>query len=181
MLAVSDAFEAISANAQRELEKQASLLAGLDGDLRIVSRVAVHKEFLSPNARKAIELGEPGRTLADYISQAKMRQVASACTRTHGKLLRPIAQSAHLKLCSQEDLRDRLHQAQDLMTRLRDGTDGIRAAVADHRCVSIAEGAMSTLIWLSLLNDAEVSSRRARDMLKKVSDLAASLDSESTP
>ena len=97
MLAVSDAFDAIAANSQRELEKQAQLLAGLDGDLRIVSRVAVHKEFLSPNARKAIELGEPGRTLADYISQAKMRQVATACTRTHGKLQWPSLEATDMK------------------------------------------------------------------------------------
>ena len=64
------------------------------------------------------------------------------------------------------------------MTRLREGTDGIRAVVADPRCVSIAEGVMATLMRFRLLNDAEVSSRRARDMLKKVSELTASLDSE---
>ena len=66
------------------------------------------------------------------------------------------------------------------MTRLREGTDGIRAVVADPRCVSIAEGVKATLMRYSLLNDAEVSSRRARDTLKKVSDLAVSLDSELT-
>ena len=66
------------------------------------------------------------------------------------------------------------------MTRLREGTDGIRAVVADPRCVSIAEGVKATLMRYSLLNDSEVSSRRARDTLKKVSDLAVSLDSELT-
>ena len=85
VLAIQDAYEAIAVNAQNELDKQTSLLAGVEADLQIVSRVAVHKEFLSPNARKAIEIGEPGRTLADYISQGKMRQVAAACNRTHGK------------------------------------------------------------------------------------------------
>lgn len=85
VLAIQDAFEAIASGAQRELDKQESLLLGVDADLQIVSRVAIHKEFVSPAVRKAMELGERGRTLGDYVSHVKMRQVADACAKTHGE------------------------------------------------------------------------------------------------
>lgn len=73
--------------ARRELDKQASLLAGLDADLQIINRVKIHVEFMSPAVRKAIEAGEKSRTLGDYVSDAKMRQVADICARAHGKRL----------------------------------------------------------------------------------------------
>jgi autophagy-related protein 11 len=66
------------------LEKQASLLAGLEADLGIISRVGIHVEFLSPAVRRATEAGEKQRTLGDYVSNVKMKQVAETCTRTHG-------------------------------------------------------------------------------------------------
>ncbi|PSR70585.1 hypothetical protein PHLCEN_2v13523 [Hermanssonia centrifuga] len=142
VLAIQDAFEAIALGAQRELDKQESLLLGVDADLQIVSRVAIHKEFVSPAVRKAMELGERGRTLGDYVSHVKMRQVADACAKTH------------------DDLRDRLRQAQDAMTRLRDGTDNVRTVVSD----------------LSSLEDAQICARRSHDISTKIGDLAAALD-----
>lgn len=84
VLDIQDAFDTISDSAQKELNKQESLLRGLDSDLEIVSRVTVHKEFLSPNLRRAQDMGERGRTLGDYVSQVKMKQVADTCQRTHG-------------------------------------------------------------------------------------------------
>lgn len=85
VLAIQEAFEAITSSATRELEKQESLLSGLDADLEIVQRVTIHREFVSPAVRKAMELGERGRTLGDYVSQVKMRQVAETCGRTYRK------------------------------------------------------------------------------------------------
>ena len=85
VLALQDTFETVSSSAQRELEKQDVLLQGVEPDLQIVSRIPVHKEFVSPNVRRAMEIGEKGRTLGDYVSQAKMRQVADTCRRTHGR------------------------------------------------------------------------------------------------
>lgn len=85
VLAIQEAFEAITLNADRELEKQQALLAGIDADLEIVQRVSIHKEFVSPAVRKAMELGERGRTLGDYVSQVKMRQVAETCAKTHSE------------------------------------------------------------------------------------------------
>ena len=87
---IHDAFDTISVGAQRQLDKQESLLTGLDADLQIVARVPVHKEFVSPNLRRAMEAGERGRTLGDYISPDKMKQVTETCQRTHGTSLRSV-------------------------------------------------------------------------------------------
>ena len=84
VLAISETFEGIALNAQKELEKQSTLLVGLDADLRLISRVGVHVEFCSAAVRMAIEAGDPHRVLGDYVSKQKMKQVADACERTHG-------------------------------------------------------------------------------------------------
>lgn len=84
VLDIQDAFDTISAGAQGELSKQETLLRGLDSDLEIVSRIPVHKEFVSPALRRAMEMGERTRTLGDYVSPQKMKQVADTCQRTHG-------------------------------------------------------------------------------------------------
>ena len=85
VLAITDAFDSISAGARGELDKQAALLAGLEADLELISKVRIHVEFMSPAVRKAIEGGEKSRTLGDYVSIVKMKQVAETCARTHGE------------------------------------------------------------------------------------------------
>jgi autophagy-related protein 11 len=86
-LAISDAWETVSSAAQAQLDRQMFLLQSVDGDLWTLSRSKVHLEFLTPAHRKTIEgsVGAQQRTLADYVSNAKMRQVADACQRIHGK------------------------------------------------------------------------------------------------
>ena len=84
VLAISETFESIGLNARKQLEKQSSLLAGLDSDLELISRVGVHVEFCSAAVRMAIEAGDPHRVLGDYVSKQKMKQVADACVKTHG-------------------------------------------------------------------------------------------------
>lgn len=84
VLAIVDTFEGIAAGSRRELEKQALLLAGLEADLDLISKVRIHVEFMSPAVRKSIESGEKSRTLGDYVSNVKMKQVAETCARTHG-------------------------------------------------------------------------------------------------
>jgi autophagy-related protein 11 len=83
-LQLADAGGELLAAARRELARQAALLQGLDADLALVGLVPVHPEFLSAAARRARELGERARTLGDYVSEAKMRQVADTCARTYG-------------------------------------------------------------------------------------------------
>lgn len=85
MLAIADAFEGIAGSARGELNKQATLLTGLEADLEIINRVKIHVEFMSPAVRKAIESGEKPRTLGDYVSNVKMKQVADTCARAHGE------------------------------------------------------------------------------------------------
>lgn len=83
-LAISDVFDALSATAQRELKVQSDLLAGVDADLSIAGRVIVHKEFMSPNTRRALEQQGTGRTLVEYVNRAKMKEVADRSAATHG-------------------------------------------------------------------------------------------------
>ncbi|GJE85510.1 ATG11 domain-containing protein [Phanerochaete sordida] len=142
VLDIQEAFDTISAAANSELDKQASLLRGLDADLEIVGRVTVHKEFLSANLRRAMELGERARTLGDYVSQVKMKQVAETCQRTH------------------DDLKSRLQDVQDTMTKLREGTDDVRAIVHDA----------------SLLDDSDLCARKSEDLLNKIKDTAAAVE-----
>jgi len=84
ILAVSESFDGVAVNARRELEKQASLLNGVDADLDLISQVAVHVEFCSEAVRMAIEAGDPQRVLGDYVSKQKMQTVKDTCAKTHG-------------------------------------------------------------------------------------------------
>ena len=112
VLAIMDVFEGISQSVQKELEKQETLLAGVDADLEIISRIKIHTEFLSPATKKAVEAGERARTLGDYVSNVKMKQVAETCARTHG------------------DLRSMFTQVEDAITKLNHGTDEVRVAAS---------------------------------------------------
>lgn len=85
VLAISDAFEGISSSAQPELNKQATLLGGIDADLDIIGHVKVHREFLSANVRQAIDAGEKPRTLGHYVNRDKMVEVAQSCRRVHSE------------------------------------------------------------------------------------------------
>ena len=84
VLSILDIFQTMSVTSRTELDKQALLLEGLDADLEIIGRVNVHLEFLSAGVRKAIEGGDRPRTLGDYVSYQKMKQVADTCAKTHG-------------------------------------------------------------------------------------------------
>lgn len=108
VLAIMDVFDGISQSAQRDLEKQETLLAGVDADLDIITRVKIHLDFMSPATRKAVEGGEKARTLGDYVSNVKMKQVAETCARTHG------------------NLRSTFTQVEEAVARLNHGTDEVR-------------------------------------------------------
>ena len=118
VLTTSDSFEGLAAVADRELDKQAKLLAGLHADLEIASRVQVHKDFLSMSVRRAMEVGDKGRTLGDYVSKVKMQQVAASCVKTY------------------EELRTRFDGVREAMERLSRGSDEVRHAASNNRCVS---------------------------------------------
>ncbi|KAJ4473012.1 putative peripheral membrane protein [Lentinula aciculospora] len=117
VLAILDAFEGIATGSRRELARQSSLLAGLETDLEIISRVSIHTEFVSPAARKAIESGEKQRTLGDYVSNVKMRQVAETCSKTH------------------DDLQNRFNDIEQAVFRLKEGSDAIRVTISSTKAL----------------------------------------------
>jgi autophagy-related protein 11 len=84
VLQLTDAADELSASAQREMSRQAALLAGLDSDLELVGRIRIHPDFMSKAVRKALEEGAKARTIGDYVSDVKMRQVADTCAKTYG-------------------------------------------------------------------------------------------------
>lgn len=110
VLAIMDVFERISQSAHQDLEKQETLLAGVDSDLEIINRIRLHADFMSPATRKAVEAGEKARTLGDYVSNVKMKQVAETCARTHG------------------NLRSTFTQVEESVVKLNHGTDEVRVA-----------------------------------------------------
>jgi autophagy-related protein 11 len=98
VLAISETFDGIAANSQSELQKQESLLNGVDADLDMISKVAVHVEFCSEAVRMAIEAGDPQRVLGDYVSKQKMQTVKDSCAKTHGASLSFNAVPCSLKI-----------------------------------------------------------------------------------
>ncbi|KAG6830914.1 hypothetical protein H0H87_006837 [Tephrocybe sp. NHM501043] len=121
-LTIMETFEGISVGSKRELDKQATLLSGSSADLDLIGRVRIHSEFMSPAVRKLIEAGEKSRTLGDYVSNVKMKQVAETC--------------------APEDLRQRFHQAEGAIKELSDGTGSVRVAVATKKLVEDAEACL---------------------------------------
>ena len=85
LLTISDTYESFAESAQLELRAQEELLRNIDIDLEVISKIKIHPEFLSPAAKKNQENGERSRTLGDYVSNSKMKQVADNCATLHGK------------------------------------------------------------------------------------------------
>lgn len=121
---IIDTFEGIAVGSRRELDKQAALLAGLEADLDLISKVKIHVEFMSPAVRKSIESGEKSRTLGDYVSNVKMKQVAETCARTH------------------DDLQARFNQAEQATRHLKEGSDAVRMTVATKNLLDDAEACL---------------------------------------
>ena len=65
---------AVVRDARQELDKRASLVAGVDGATELASRVRIHREFISPAVQRAMDAGGSARTLDDYISGEKARR-----------------------------------------------------------------------------------------------------------
>jgi autophagy-related protein 11 len=85
VMVLSDTFDSFRNVAQRELNRQQSLLQGHKLDLEIISKVKVHPEFLSVAVRRGVEATGRERTLGDYVSSSKMQMVAESCTRLHSE------------------------------------------------------------------------------------------------
>ncbi|KIJ15923.1 hypothetical protein PAXINDRAFT_168901 [Paxillus involutus ATCC 200175] len=121
VLTITDVFDGIASTANKELQRQAALLAGIGADLEIINRVEVHMEFMSPTMRKAIENGEKPRTLGTYVAKDRMNVVADGCARTHN------------------DLRTQFSEAEKAVTWLTGGTDVVRSTVSNTKTIEDAE------------------------------------------
>ncbi|THV00458.1 hypothetical protein K435DRAFT_818316 [Dendrothele bispora CBS 962.96] len=122
VLTLLDTFESISSSSQKELTKQASLLGGVEADLDLIGRVQIHHQFMSAERRRAVENGEEReRTLSDYVSNVKMRQVAETCKRTH------------------EELQSRFNEMAMMVRRLQEGVEVIRASVTSGQLLDDAD------------------------------------------
>ncbi|KAH9962908.1 hypothetical protein BC827DRAFT_1195700 [Russula dissimulans] len=121
VLNVADVFDGVAVGAHRELERQATLISSVGTDLEMASRIQVHREFMSATMQRAMDAGNRGRTLGDYVSNEKMLQVADSCRRTHG------------------ELQERFHQIETSMRRLSDGAAEVRSSLSDTRPLDEAE------------------------------------------
>ncbi|KAF8267535.1 hypothetical protein EI94DRAFT_1730240 [Lactarius quietus] len=111
VLNVADVFDGVAAGARRELDKQATLLASVDADLVMASRVHVHREFMSTAMQRAIDSGGRARTLGDYVSNEKMHQVQMRSFR----------------------------RVEETMKKLSDGAAEVRSGLSDTRLLDEAE------------------------------------------
>ncbi|KIY47494.1 hypothetical protein FISHEDRAFT_45285 [Fistulina hepatica ATCC 64428] len=158
VLALFDVFDNVAESARRELDKQAMLLAGLQADLELISRVHIHVEFVSPNMRKAIAAGDRPRTLGDYVSHVKMRQVSDTCTRLH------------------EDLHAQFNELASAVSYLREGTDGVRARINQTDTLDASEAYVARAQGLCDQTAVIVSNIESeRPIAKELSHLDASI------
>ena len=131
VLAISETFDGVAATAQRELRKQESLLNGVDADLELISKIAVHVEFCSEAVRMAIEAGEPHRVLGDYVSKQKMQTVKESCSKTHGGL-QPFNMVCSQTIISTAELLRRFNEVEASVRNLREGADDVRTTIDNN-------------------------------------------------
>jgi len=182
VLNVADVFDGVAAGAQRELEKQATLIASVDADLEMASRVQIHREFMSSAVQRAMDAGSRPRTLGDYVSAEKMRHVAETCRRTHGT---HFFCSFFLQTCAclhvrTADLRERFHDIEASMKKLSDGAAEVRLSLSDTRYVRAVVMCSTSFIkqtTIRLLDEAEALDQLSRELHTKVSEVVSAFDS----
>jgi autophagy-related protein 11 len=179
VLNVADVFDGVAAGAHRELEKQAILIASVDSDLEMASRVHIHREFMSSAVQRAMDAGGRARTLGDYVSDEKMRQVAETCRGTHGSspyfLFFP---NVRMFMSRTGELQDRFQQIEASMKRLSDGATDVRLSLSDTRYVTVRIICSISSTPTRLLDEATTLDQLARELLGKVSDVVSGLDSK---
>ncbi|GAB1519119.1 oligomeric, coiled-coil, peripheral membrane protein [Rhizoctonia solani] len=139
-IVLMDAFDIFRSVAQRELNRQQSLLDGHKFDLEIISKVKVHPEFLSITVRRGVEATGRERTLGDYVSSSKMHMVAESCGRLHSDLSArygTVSETFNQLVASVAELKSKVdgnissdaallvEQADKFVGALGDGTQGI--------------------------------------------------------
>ncbi|KAH9026685.1 autophagy-related protein 11-domain-containing protein [Lactarius deliciosus] len=103
-------------DARQELDKRASLVAGVDADTKLASRVRIHREFLPPAVQRAMDASGPARTLDHYVSGERIRRAVEEC----------------------RDLQERLRHIKATVKQLVDGATDVRSICADARSLNTA-------------------------------------------
>jgi autophagy-related protein 11 len=178
VLNVADVFDGVAAGAHRELEKQVTLIASVDSDLEMASHVQIHREFMSSAVQRAMDAGSRARTLGDYVSNEKMRQVADTCRGTHGSSRYFLFSNVHMFMSSTGELQDRFQQIEASMKRLSDGATDVRLSLSDTRYVRARIIYSISSTPTRLLDEATAIDQLARELLGKVSDVVSGLDSK---
>lgn len=178
MLNVADVFDGVAAGAHRELEKQITLITSVDADLEMASRVQIHREFMSSAVQRAMDAGSRARTLGDYVSNEKMRQVAETCRRTHGIFFDSLFIMARVFIFGTEELQERFHQIEATMKRLSDGAAEVRMSLSDTRYVRAWVVCLISSSIIRPIDEAEALDQLARELLGKVSEVVSGLDSK---
>ncbi|CAE7211881.1 unnamed protein product [Rhizoctonia solani] len=178
VMVLADAFDSFRNVAQRELDRQQSLLDGHKLDLEVISKVKVHPEFLSANVRRGVEAAGRERTLGDYVSSSKMQMVAESCARLHGDLSarygavvetfgRLVASVAELKLRADTEFSNSaallVDQAEKLVSGLGDRTQDVNVLNSQSKIVQLYVDSCDTknkstehvFLFLSELSDVQ--------------------------
>ncbi|KAG8931279.1 oligomeric, coiled-coil, peripheral membrane protein [Tulasnella sp. 417] len=119
VLSLTSAYDVFATSAQKDLERQDEVLRGHATDMEIIGRIKVHRDFLSPNVRRAVDMGGQERRLGDYVNAHKMQQVADTSVRLH------------------EELVQRFNNAQAQIHELTSGADDVRAGTANPLAVEV--------------------------------------------
>jgi autophagy-related protein 11 len=84
VLDISNVFDDVAAGTRQGLDEQVSLIASVNPDIELASRIQIHPVFLSLTASWAMGACGPARTPGYDILGERMHQVVDACQRTHG-------------------------------------------------------------------------------------------------
>jgi autophagy-related protein 11 len=143
----------------------------------MASRVQIHREFMSSAVQRAMDAGSRARTLGDYVSNEKMRQVADTCRGTHGSS-RSFFSNVRMFMSRTVELLDRFQQIEASMKRLSDGATDVRLSLSDTGYVRVRIICSISSTPTRLLDEATTLDQQARELLAKVSDVVSGLDSK---
>ncbi|KAG8716039.1 oligomeric, coiled-coil, peripheral membrane protein [Ceratobasidium sp. 423] len=177
VMVLVDAFDSFRNVAQRELDRQQSLLDGHKLDLEVISKVKIHPEFLSATVRRGVEAAGRERTLGDYVSGSKMQMVAESCARLHSDLSArygSVAEVFNQLATSVTELKSKIEtefssnaallvdQAEEVIGSLGDGTRGANVAGSQSNMVQL---------YLDMCNIKNKSTEHVFLFLSEVSDI----------
>jgi autophagy-related protein 11 len=133
LLDVTNIFNSVAAGTRQELDKQASLIACVDADIEMISRIPIHPDFMSPATQKNMDASGPALTLGYYVPSGRIRRVIAACRRTHGTRTLNRLHAVHGAHLQKADLQERFNHVAWTLKRLIDGAAEVRLVRSDTK------------------------------------------------